>query len=123
MEAWTAGAKTTKAVVVCDQTNIDARLSQIESFMGVSLNNAQLVTRHIEHLYSLICVQDAVMASLEDKLRCLYQLITPRFNEYFRSEAEARVAWTLFTILLGTPEAPFPADTKKPRRSLPVIEA
>lgn len=104
-----------------DSTDFGA--AQLARAIGGLVENQALMSRHVEELYNLIRVQDAVMTSLEDKLRRLYELLTPRFNEYFRFESEARAVWELFNDLRGTPDAPFPGDAKKRRRSLPVIEA
>ena len=53
----------------------------------------------------------------------LYDLLVLRFNDHFRDDPEARFVWELFNILRGTPGAPFPADARKPRRTLPDVEA
>ena len=105
-----------------DQRSTTERLAQLERVLDGLAENASLVGRHIDEISRLVRTQDEVTASLEDKLRCLYQLITPRFNEFFRSEAEARMGWELFKILRETPDAPFPDDRKERRRRLPVME-
>ena len=97
----------------------DERLMQLERVVAGLVENTGLVGRHVEGLYKIIRTQDEVMASLEDRLRRLYDLITPRFNEYFRSEAEAHMAWTLFSILRETPDAPFPRYASNPDRPAP----
>ena len=102
---------------MCEYSNTDSRAAQSDQVINDLVRNSGLVGRHVEELYKLIRVQDEVMASYEDKLRRLFELITPRFNDYFQSEGEARMAWPLFAILRRTPNAPFPGDA--PDRNRP----
>ena len=78
------------------------------------VQNAGLVGRHIEELYRLMRVQDDFIAALVDKQRRLYELMTRRFNEYFRSEDEARMAWELQNTARDTGRS-VPALCPEPR--------
>ena len=75
----------------------------------------RLLDTEIRHWLSL--------AEVMGRQQRLYDLLVRRFNEHFRDDPEARFAWELFNILRGTPGAPFPADAKKARRTLPEFEA
>lgn len=104
---------------MCGEFNTQERLTQLERAVGGLVQNAGLVGRHLEELYKLIGAQDEIMASLEDRLRRLFELMTPRFNVYFRDEGEACMAWELFKILRGTPDASFPRYVQRPDRPEP----
>ena len=76
----------------------------------------RMVDIEIRHAVSL--------AEVLSRQQRLYELLTPRFNLYFRDESEARMAWACFNILRDTPDAPFPPDVQKPpRRTLRDFEA
>ena len=47
--------------------------------------------------------------------RRLYDLLVPRFNEYFRDDSQARMAWIVYCQLSGQPERPFPGDLPSAR--------
>ena len=50
-----------------------------------------------------------------DYLRQRVDILTPRFNQFFRYEHEARAAWEIYKVLLNEPDRVFPGDAPPKR--------
>ena len=55
------------------------------------------------------------LAEVKARQQGLYDLLVPRFNQYFRDDFEARLAWIACCELLEQPNRPFPGDLPSAR--------
>ena len=79
------------------------------------VENTGLVGRHIEELYARLLRSER----RSDRLQRALDVIIPRFNGFFRYEADAEAAWDVFMIALGEADRPFPSDSLNPDRPAP----
>ena len=74
----------------------------------------QLLRSHLWH-NSLFGHLLEELEEVHSRQQRLYELLTPRFNSYFRDDSQARMAWECVNILRGTPDALFPGDLPSAR--------
>ena len=90
----------------------------VESAVAQTLLRLMRATERLSD--QIVDVKDWVSSSLTDgklkqqdleaRQQRLYDIITPRFNEFFRSEDEARMAWEVYKVLIDEPVRRFPGD-------------